>query len=392
MKKRQVNSPRTPVYRNTGFELYDPEITASAFKTDTDNAREPDLYIYSRYRNPTVEAAEEEIMRVENCKWALLTQTGMSAIDTAVSVFQKGKETRPLIFFTEIYGGTISYIDSILRKRRGAEVITFAPANGKYNLEEFEKLLIGVKPEFIYAETISNPLLIVTDILRIIEISHRHNCRVIIDNTFASPFLFRPLSHGADIVVHSATKYLSGHGNLTAGVICGNDQGIMKEAVEYRKFIGHMISPDDAYRLNTQIKTFRLRFSKQCENALLLADLFNREKTIGKVFFPGLKDHSTHLEALKLFGDKYFGAMITIDFAGPTDTEKRNKRDSFIKNVSNHIKLIPTLGDPQTILMPVESVWGAKYPEPGMVRISVGYEEWEDLKTTVTNGLNDLSS
>lgn len=390
MKKRVVNSPRTPVYKDTGFELYDADITAATFKTETDNAREPDLYIYSRYRNPTVEAAEEEIMKIENCNWALLTQTGMSAIDTAVSVFQKGKETRPWIFFTEIYGGTISYIDSILRKRRGLEIITFPPAYGRYDLEEFEKLLIRVKPEFIYAETISNPLLIVTDIQRLIEISHSHNCKVVIDNTFATPYLFRPLGNGADIVVHSATKYLSGHGNLTAGVICGNDPGIMKEAVEYRKFIGHMISPDDAYRLNTQIKTFRLRFSKQCENALLLADLFNRERAIRKVFFPGLTDHSTHQEALKLFGDKYFGAMITIDFAGSNDTEKRKKRDSFIRNVSGRIKLVPTLGDPQTILMPVESVWGAKYPEPGMVRISVGFEEWEDLESTVTKGLNDI--
>ena len=390
MKKREINSLRTPVYRDTGFELSDPDITASAFKNETDNSREPDLYIYSRYRNPTVVAAEEEIMRVENCQWALLTQTGMSAIDTAVSVFQKAKETRPWIFFTEIYGGTISYIDSILRKRRGVDVITFSPINGKYNLEEFEKLLINTKPEFIYAETISNPLLIVTDILRIIEISHGNNCKVIIDNTFASPFLFRPLEHGAGIVVHSATKYLSGHGNLTAGVVCGNDPGIMKEAVEYRKFTGHMISPDDAYRLNTQIKTFRLRFSRQCENALLLADLFNREKAIGKVFFPGLKDHPTHNEAVKLLGGKYFGAMITIDFAGGTGAEKRNRRDSFIKNVSDKIKLVPTLGDPQTILMPVESVWGAKYPEPGMVRISAGFEEWEGLQATVSKGLRDL--
>jgi cystathionine beta-lyase/cystathionine gamma-synthase len=191
-------------------------------------------------------------------------------------------------------------------------------------------------------------------------------------------------------VIHSATKYLSGHGNLTAGVICGNDPEIMKEAVEYRKFIGHMISPDDAYRLNTQIKTFRLRFSKQCENASLLAGLFSMEKAISKVFFPGLADHATHEEAMKLFGNKYFGAMITIDFAGNTGDEKRNKRDSFIRNVSNKIKLIPTLGDPQTILMPVESVWGAKYAEPGMVRISVGFEEWNDIKATVTNGLKGL--
>ena len=387
MKKREINSARTPVYRDSGFELTDAGITAESFRKETENKRDPELYIYSRYRNPTVVAAEEEIMKVENSAWALLTQSGMSAIDVAVSIFQNGKATRPWLFFTEIYGGTISYIDTILRKRRGVDVLTFSPQNGSYDLQEFEKILTNHKPEFIYAETISNPLLIVTDIPRIIEISQKHNCKVIIDNTFATPFLFRPLEHGADIVVHSATKYLSGHGNLTAGVVCGNDMEILKEALEYRKFIGHMISPDDAYRLNTQIKTFRIRFARQCENAIKLAALLQNQNSISSVYFPGLEVHETHKEAVRLFGNKLFGAMITIDFSGKTGDEKRRLRDSFIRNVSEKIKLIPTLGDPQTILMPVESVWGAKYPEPGMLRISVGFEEWEELQETVTDGL-----
>jgi cystathionine beta-lyase/cystathionine gamma-synthase len=390
MNKKEVNSPRTPIYRNSGFELFDSGTTAGAFSKETEHNRTPELYIYSRYRNPTVVAAEEAVMNVEKCSWALLTQTGMSAIDTAVSVFQRGKETRPWLFLTEIYGGTISYIDSILRKRRGLEILTFSPSGGRYNLDELEKLIKTRKPEFVYAETISNPLLLVADIPGIIEISGKNNCRVIIDNTFASPYLFRPLEHGADMVVHSATKYLSGHGNLTAGVVCGNDDILLKEAIEYRKFIGHMISPDDAYRLNTQIKTFGLRFPRQCENAGRLAELFNNSEFIEKVFFPGLQTHETHEEAIRLFGKKYFGAMITIDFAGMNGEEKRRRRDAFIKNVANKIKLIPTLGDAETILMPVESVWGAKYPEPGMVRISVGFEEWEELKKTIDKGLKNL--
>lgn len=390
MKKGAINSPRVPIYRDSGFELYDADTTAGTFKTETDHDREPDLYIYSRYRNPTVVAAEEEVMKVEKCGWALLTQSGMSAIDTAVSVFQKGRDTRPWLFFTEIYGGTISYCESVLKKRRGIDVHSFNPENGSYNLAEFEKLIKKLKPEFAYIETISNPLLVVADVTEISGISKRHNTRVIVDNTFASPFLYRPLEHGADIVIHSATKYLSGHGNLTAGVICGNDREIMKSALEYRKFIGHMLSPDDAYRLNTQIKTFELRFTRQCENAKRLAEWMNKSEMISKVYYPGLSNHTTHAEAVKLFGKKGYGAMITFDFAGRTGDEKRKRRDTFIKNVSDKIKLIPTLGDPHTILMPVEAVWGAKYPEPGMIRLSVGYEEYDELHETIQTALESL--
>ena len=99
MKRKEVNSSRMPVYRDAGFELYDAETTADAFKKETEHARVPDNYIYSRYRNPTVVSAEEEIMKLEGCEWALLTQSGMSAIDTALSIFQHGKETRPWLFF-----------------------------------------------------------------------------------------------------------------------------------------------------------------------------------------------------------------------------------------------------------------------------------------------------
>jgi cystathionine beta-lyase/cystathionine gamma-synthase len=129
MKKKDVNSSRMPVYRDAGFELYDALTTADAFSKETEHSREPDLYIYSRYRNPTVVSAEEVIMKLEGCGWALLTQSGMSAIDTALSIFQHGKATRPWLFFTEIYGGTISFIESVLKSRRGLDIHYFTPEN-----------------------------------------------------------------------------------------------------------------------------------------------------------------------------------------------------------------------------------------------------------------------
>jgi cystathionine beta-lyase/cystathionine gamma-synthase len=316
----------------------------------------------------------------------------MSAIDTALSVFQRGKDTRPWLFFTEIYGGTISFIESVLKKRRGLDIQYFTPDNGNYDLTKFEDVLSALKPEFVYIETISNPMLIVADVSEIISIAKKKGTRVIIDNTFATPFLYTPLKEGADIVIHSVTKYFSGHGNLSAGVICGNDEEIMKSAIEYRKFVGHMLSPDDAYRLQTQIQSFELRFSRQCENAFRLAEYLNRILAIKEVWYPGLKSHSTHQVADKLFRGKGFGGMITFNFDGRDRDEKRSRRDKFISLVSGKIKLIPTLGDPHTILMPVEAVWGTKYPEPGMIRLSVGFEEYSELEDTIKKAMDLITA
>ena len=389
MKRKEVNSRRMPVYRDSGFELFTADIAKEAFLRENDNEREPELYIYSRYRNPTVVAAEEEIMKLEGSDWAVLTQTGMSAIDTALSIFQRGEIIRPWLFFSEIYGGTISFAESILRKRRGLDIHSYTPLDGKYDLDYFEDAVSAIKPELVYIETISNPMLIVPDIAGVIRIAKKHSSRVIVDNTFATPYLLKPLDYGADIVIHSATKYLSGHGNITAGVLCGNDKNIMREAVEYRKYVGHMLSADDAYRLTTQLQTFELRFARQCSNAMELAAVLCKTQTISKVWFPGLETHPTHKEAKRLFGNKGYGGMITFDFAGNKPV-KRRRRDSFIQAVSEKIRLVPTLGDPVTILLPVESVWGAKYPEPGMIRLSAGFEDTVELLAVIKRALDKI--
>jgi cystathionine beta-lyase/cystathionine gamma-synthase len=391
MKKKDINSPRIPVYRDAGFELFDAKTASEAFNKETDPEREPDLYIYSRYRNPTVVAAEEEIMKLEDTKWALLTQSGMSTIDIALSIFQTGKVYRPWLFFSEIYGGTLSFAESVLKNRRGLDIHSFTPVNEKYNLAEFESVIKSLKPELVYIETISNPMLIVPDANGIIRIAKNHQAKIIVDNTFATPYLWKPVKSGADIVIHSATKYLSGHGNLTAGVLCGNDPAIMKSALEYRRLTGQMLSADDAYRLHTQLQTLGLRFRQQCRNASQVAELLLQSEIIKKVWYPGLKSHPSHKEAFRLFGKKGFGGMVTFDFAGKTESEKRNRRDQFIKAVSGKIKLIPTLGDPCTIIIPVEAVWGTKYPEPGMIRLSAGFEDSRELIKTIRTALKNIS-
>ncbi|MCU0408487.1 MAG: PLP-dependent transferase, partial [Bacteroidales bacterium] len=238
MARKNINSIRMPVYRESGFDLTDAGITAEAFSRELSNEREPELYIYSRYRNPTVVSAEEGIMELEGCKWALLAQTGMAAIDIALSVFQHGRDTGPWLFFNEIYGGTISFVENILKLKRGIDAHYFSPGQNGYEPGDLEKMLISLKPEIVYIETVSNPLVIVADVTNVTKLCRKHGAKVIVDNTFATPWLYRPLDDGADLVIHSATKYFSGHGNLTAGVICGNDHQIMQKALEYRKFAG----------------------------------------------------------------------------------------------------------------------------------------------------------
>ncbi len=387
MKKREINSARTPVYRDAGFELPTAVTTSGAFAAETLHEREPDLYIYSRYRNPTVVAAEEAIMAVEGSEWALLAQSGMAAIDIALSIFQEAGSQSNWLFFSEIYGGTLSYISSVLQKRRGMEVSFFRPTDGNYDYGHLENMIAEARPDILYFETISNPLLMVAEGRRIIAMAKQSGCRVIVDNTFATPLLWKPLDDGADLVIHSATKYLSGHGNLTAGVICGNDNKIMQDAVEYRKYVGHMLSPDEAYRLQTQMSSFELRFRQQCDNASGVAALLSASEHVERVLYPGLETHGTHNAARELTGGRGYGAMVTFDLGGRNPEAKRKRRDRFIEAVRPEIKLIPSLGDNHTILMPVEAVWGAKYPEPGMIRLSLGYEDLNKIESVIRRGL-----
>jgi len=387
MKKREINSVRTPVYRDSGFELPTAAATSGAFAAETGHEREPDMYIYSRYRNPTFVAAEEAVMEVEGCGWALLAQSGMAAIDIALSIFQEAGKQSNWLFFSEIYGGTLSYIGSVLQKRRGMDVSFFRPVDGRYDYRQLENALSDIRPDILYFETISNPLLIVAEGRRVIELGKKYGAKVIVDNTFATPLLWKPLDDGADMVIHSATKYLSGHGNLTAGVICGNDTNLMQSAIEYRKYVGHMLSPDDAYRLQTQMASFELRYRQQCDNAAAVASMLKSSDLVAGVLYPGLESHDTHEAAKELTGGKGYGAMIAFDLAGASPEAKRKNRDRFIAAVYPEIRLIPTLGDNHTILVPVEAVWGTKYPEPGMIRLSVGYEKTDRLTEIIRRGL-----
>lgn len=388
---KSINTKKTPIYRDSGFYLESTEKTLKNFQAEAENNHEPESYIYSRYRNPTVVETEKNIAKIENSSWALLAQSGMAAIDIALSIFQDANDKRPWMFFTEIYGGTNSYIDLVLTKRRGIKIARFEPSGPSYDIKKFIEAIEKVKPKLIYFEVVSNPMLIVADAKAIIAEAKKRGVVVIIDNTFATPYLCKPLKDGADLIVHSATKYLSGHGNIVAGVVCGNNKQYMQEAIEYRKWIGHMTSPDDAHRLNSQLQTFNLRFKQQTDSAHKLAAFLDRHNKIEKVMYPGLASHPTYDLAKKQFKDKGFGAIITLQLAGENDNKKRKNSEIFIQEISTHFHLIPTLGDTETIFMPIDAVWGDKYPFPGTLRLSIGIEDYTHIESVISNAFDKIA-
>ena len=382
MPPKPQRTKRLPIYRNAGFLFDTIGEAADVFAQEEEYPQSADRFSYSRYGNPNVAETEEQLAEIEGSEWAVLAASGMASIDTALSVFQRGKDNGPWLFFSELYGGTNDYIENILIGRRGIDVARFHPMEGeeRYDLDR-------VEPSLLYFEPVTNPLLIVSDGGRIIEMAKERGIAVIVDNTFATSRLWRPLEHGADIVVHSATKYLGGHGNLTAGVVCGNDSGIRKDAMLYRKYVGNILSADDAYRLNTQSRTFGLRFAAQCENASKLATAMSGHPAVERVRYPGLATHPTHDEAARTFGEQGFGAMINVDFKGG-----RAAADAFVEAVSDTISYVPTLGDPTTIMLHVATVWGEeRFPYPGMVRISVGFEPYEQLESGVLGALDEVA-
>lgn len=378
---------RVPIYRDAAFFMGDTRQMKQTFETEKDHPRDPGNYIYSRYRNPTVVAVEERFMDLENSRWALLTQSGMAAIDVALSIFQTKEDTGTWLFFSEIYGGTNHYIERVLKYRRGIDIQHFLPDGDSYNLDKLQTTLDELKPKLVFFEAISNPMLMVVDCEAIISMAKKAGAIVIMDNTFATPYLFNPLELGADIVLHSVTKYLSGHNDISAGILCGNDGQMAKDAIEYRKYTGHMLSAEEAYNLETELKTFKLRVERQNQSAAKLAEVLNNHPNIEMVLFPGLPTHPTHEEAKKLFRGKGFGAMITFDIKASSQEQKAEAAQRFLSAVEEDILLIPTLGDVNSILLHVESVWGDKYQLPGYFRLSVGIEDYEKLEKIILTGL-----
>ena len=191
----EINSSRTPIYRDASFYFNDIDQALKARQEETTYPQSSSDYIYTRYGNPTCVETEKKLASLEESEWAVLSSSGMSAIDIALSIFQEKDRKGTWLFFSELYGGTNDYIDEILVKRRGVEIQRFYPdnENESYDIIKFQELLINLKPDLIYFEPITNPLLIVIDGIEVIKAAKGIGSRIIVDNTFATPYLWHPL-------------------------------------------------------------------------------------------------------------------------------------------------------------------------------------------------------
>ncbi len=333
-------------------------------------------YVYGRYGNPTVTALEEAIADLEDGEAALAFASGMAAIHTAL-LSVGARAGTAVVAARDVYGATYALLDGLMRTQ-GVEVHFVDIAD----LDQVEAVCAECRPVALLVETISNPLLKVADLPALAEIAHHHGAALVVDNTFATPYLVRPLTLGADIVIHSATKYLSGHGDVLAGVMV-TSTAHRDAAFEVLKVTGGNLGPHDAWLALRGLKTLPLRMRQHCENAHQVANRLAAHPRIDRVYYPGRSDHPQHDLATRLFGGRGFGGMLAFDIANADQAAVFRCFEAFRLCLP-----ATTLGDVCTLaLYPAHSSHRALPPEErarigigdGLVRLSVGIEAVEDI-------------
>lgn len=375
-----------PLYQSTSFESPTMEEAIEIFKEEKSG------YIYSRYSNPTIAAVENKLAQLEGLDsdtdcYGLLTSSGMSAISTVVSaLLEKGKAA---MVHPSLYGGTLEYLYAELPKA-GHDIIK---ANFK-KPEELESLLKRRHREIgmLFFETPTNPVLEILDIQAICTLAKKFHVPVVVDNTFSTSFIQRPLDLGADLVLYSTTKFINGHGNSMGGFIAGRDEELVRKKIwKTMKLMGTNISPFEAWLINQGLKTLPLRMEKQSANAADLANfLLDQKDWVKRVNYPGISTHPQHQLAKSQMS--LYGSMLSFELeAGLAQTIQ-------FANALQYSKA-PTLGDVDTLLLhPASSshinVDKRLREETGItdsqIRLSVGIEDLNDLKEELLAALAQL--
>lgn len=341
-------------------------------------------YDYARTGNPTRATLENIIARLENGSTGIAFGSGLAAIDAVLKLLQAGDE---IVAVDDIYGGAFRLFTHIYQKF-GINVtyVDTTKAENVFNA-------ITSKTKLIWIETPTNPTLKISDIEAIAKIARSSGCWLCVDNTFASPALQQPLSLGADIVVHSATKYLGGHSDLIAGLVVTKE----KELGDKIKFIqnagGAILSPFDSWLVIRGIETLPLRIKQHCFNAQAVAEFLTTHPAVDKVFYPGLKNHLNHEVAAKQA--KSFGGIVS--FTLKEDTEEA--ATSFVTS-TRYFKLAESLGGVKSLLchpaqMTHKSIPAEKRRAAGvadsLVRLSVGLEDADDLVADLEQAFKKIS-
>ena len=333
-------------------------------------------YVYLRYASPTVSAFETAVASLEGAEAAQAYSSGMAAIHA--SLLAAGvKSGASVVAALDLYGATYTLLRNLLDSL-GVNIHMVDVAN----LGEVEKALGETHPVLLLVETISNPLLKVADVPSLAALAHRYGAGLLVDNTFASPYLFNPLKHGADYVIHSATKYLSGHGDVLAGVVATSAQN-KSRLFELNKLVGSVLAPFEAWLALRGLKTLPLRVRQQCENAQRVANWLAAHPRVSRVNYPGLADHPQHDLAERLFEGRGNGGVLSFEIK---DADKA----SVYRFMESLTVCLPatTLGDIYSLVLhpatsshrslTVEERARIGIPD-GLVRLSAGIESAEDI-------------
>jgi len=350
--------------RTIGFQLGGVDDTEIAFTTPLGEG----LFSYARRENPTVSECERALAETDKAEFCLLAPCGMAAINLALSIFNDPNDGRPWIFPADVYSGTAEFATRILQHQRGTNIKFADPPGHGSTTANLITAIEEQPPALVFLEPISNPLLDVIDVPAVAAAAHDNGARVVVDNTIATPYLFHPLDAGADLVVHSATKYLAGHNNILAGVIGVQDADLRARLLMQRNTIGSVSSPDDAGRLKSQLETFPLRLAQQNASAMVVAEYLDDHSGVTRVRYPGLASHADHVLAGRLFGGRGFGALITFDLAMDKEGSGR-----LIERLSPEIPHIGSMGDVTTSFLHIQACFGEAYA-PSTIRLSVGIE------------------
>ncbi len=370
----------TPIYASSSF-VYD-----DLDQMDAALGGAEGVFVYSRYGNPTVEAMEAAVAGLEEQDSALGLGSGMAAVNLALLACAKSG-TR-IVASRDLYGASVKLLDAIYRTL-GVET-EFVDIR---DLEALELALSHGEVRAVIAETISNPLLRVTDIAAVAERAHSIGARLIVDNTFATPYLVRPGALGADYVVHSSTKYLGGHGDVTSGVVASSSQ-LRSELNDLNKATGGIVSPFDAWLVLRGIKTLPLRMERHCRSAAIVADWLFHHPKLEWVYYPGLPGHESYQTAKDQFPNGMYGGMISFEIRDGD----REKVFRFLRALEM-IAPATTLGDVYSlVLYPVMSSHRALTPEQraqvgigeGLVRLSVGIEDPIDIINDLERALDAI--
>ncbi|SFF07729.1 cystathionine gamma-synthase [Bacillus sp. OV194] len=362
IRESEVASKVQPIYQTTAYSFKDLDDIEDYFR-----GNKP--YLYSRVDNPNNDDLAAGVARLEEAPSGAATSSGLSAILCAVlAVAQNGDH---IVACDDLYGGTYHLFASEL-KTFGIDV-TFVSFADQQSIQE----AIRPNTKILYSESITNPLLRVEDITGMVELAKKNNFVSMIDNTFATPYLIQPYVQGVNVVIHSATKYIAGHSDVTAGIIAG-DQNIIAKAKEKMANLGCNLGPFDAWLAARGLKTLSVRMERQVKNAASLAQVLAEHQAVKKVYYP------------QSANEKGNGAIVTAELSEKADIE------AFFQNLS-WIKIVATLAGVETSVsyplgtshrsMPAELIKKLGITKH-VVRISVGIEDIEDIIYAFTNALD----